>query len=146
MRKIVSVVLVSLVVGLASVAALTEEAKKAPATAGEAYMAYRAAFAKAKAGGAVARADGNGDLTDGIVMLRPRIALGKHWAFSPTLSVGGGDSDLVWEAAPEFVYTNDCCNLEFRFGYRTVNYEYEENNVELDFSIAGPMVGVGFAF
>jgi len=102
---------------------------------------------KAK-GGAFAQNSikGDGDLTDGIVMLRPRIALGRHWAFSPALSVGAGDSDLVWEAAPEFVYTNDCCNLEFRFGYRTVNYEYSENNVDLDFSIAGPMAGIGFAF
>jgi hypothetical protein len=86
------------------------------------------------------------DLVDGIVMLRPRIALGKHWAFSPTASVGAGDSDLVWELAPELVYTNDCCNLEFRFGYRTVNYEVEEGDVEADFSFAGPMAGIGFAF
>jgi len=86
------------------------------------------------------------DYIDGIVMLRPRIALGKHWAFSPTISAGGGDSDLVWEMAPELVYTNDCCNLEVRFGYRSVNYEIEENNVELDVSFAGPMIGLGFAF
>jgi len=88
------------------------------------------------------------DLIDGIVMLRPRFAFGKgeHWAFSPTASVGTGDSDLVWELAPELVYTNDCCNLEFRFGYRTVNYEIEEGDVEADFSFQGPMVGLGFAF
>jgi len=85
-------------------------------------------------------------LVDGIVMLRPRIALGKNWAFSPTASIGAGDSDLVWELAPEFVYTNQCCNLEFRAGYRTVNYELEEGDIELDFSFAGPMVGIGFAF
>lgn len=91
-------------------------------------------------------ADADTDAVDGIVMLRPRIALGRHWAFSPTLSAGAGDSDLVWELAPEFIYTNDCCNLEFRFGYRTVNYEFEENNVDLDFSFAGPMAGIGFTF
>lgn len=90
--------------------------------------------------------NGDADLTDGIVLLRPRFALGKNWAFSPTMSVGSGDSDLVWEMAPEFVYTNDCCNLEFRFGYRSVNYEYEEDNVELDFAYSGPMAGIGFAF
>ncbi|MBP6383187.1 MAG: hypothetical protein KA321_10880, partial [Pseudomonadales bacterium] len=61
-------------------------------------------------------------------------------------SIGAGDSDLVWELAPELVYTNDCCNLEFRFGYRTVNYELEEGDIEADFSFAGPMVGLGFAF
>ena len=86
------------------------------------------------------------DLVDGIVMLRPRVALGRNWAFSPTASVGAGDSDLVWELAPELVYTNNCCNLEVRFGYRTVNYELEEGDMEADFSFAGPMVGLGFAF
>lgn len=88
------------------------------------------------------------DLVDGIVMLRPRFAFGQgeHWAFSPTASIGAGDSDLVWELAPELVYTNDCCNLEFRFGYRTVNYEIEEGDIEADFSFQGPMVGLGFAF
>ena len=88
------------------------------------------------------------DLIDGILMLRPRFAFGKgeHWAFSPTASIGAGDSDLVWELAPELVYTNDCCNLEFRFGYRTVNYEIEEGDIEADFSFQGPMVGLGFAF
>lgn len=86
------------------------------------------------------------DLVDGIVMLRPRVALGRNWAFSPTASVGAGDSDLVWELAPELVYTNNCCNLEVRFGYRTVNYELEEGDIEADFSFAGPMVGLGFAF
>ena len=86
------------------------------------------------------------DLVDGIVMLRPRVALGRNWAFSPTASIGAGDSDLVWELAPELVYTNNCCNLEFRFGYRTVNYEIEEGDAEADFSFQGPMVGLGFAF
>ena len=86
------------------------------------------------------------DLVDGIVMLRPRVALGRNWAFSPTASVGAGDSDLVWELAPELVYTNNCCNLEVRFGYRTVNYELEEGDIEADFSFAGPMIGLGFAF
>jgi hypothetical protein len=101
--------------------------------------------AKVKHGGG-GSIKGDDDLVDGIVMLRPRIALGKNWAFSPTASVGAGDSDLVWELAPEIVYTNNCCNLEFRVGYRTVNYEVEEGNVKLDYSYSGPMAGIGFAF
>lgn len=101
---------------------------------------------EADAKGGAGSVNGDADLTDGMVMVRPRIALGKHWAFNPTWAVGGGDSDLVWEAAPEFVYTNDCCNLEFRVGYRVVNYEYEEDSVELDYSYSGPMVGIGISF
>ena len=102
--------------------------------------------AKVKGRGQSGSTKADDDLVDGIVMLRPRVALGKNWAFSPTASVGAGDSDLVWEMAPELVYTNNCCNLEVRFGYRSVNYEVEENNVEADFSFQGPMVGLGFAF
>jgi len=90
--------------------------------------------------------ESNKDIIDGIVMLRPRIALSRYWSFSPTLSAGAGDSDLVWEMAPELVYTNDCCNLEFRFGYRSLNYKFEDGDEEVDLSTAGPIVGVGFAF
>lgn len=91
-------------------------------------------------------AEGDSDLVDGIFMMRPRLAMGKNWAFSPTWAIGAGDSDLTYEIAPEFVYTNHCCNLEVRFGYRAVSYEYEENDVELDFSYSGPMIGLGMAF
>ena len=97
-------------------------------------------------GGPGGSISGDTDLTDGIVMLRPRFAITRYWSFSPTMAIGGGDSDKVYELAPELVWTNDCCNLEVRFGYRKVAYEYEENNVKLDFSFAGPMIGVGFAF
>lgn len=90
--------------------------------------------------------EANNDIVDGMVMLRPRIALSRYWAFSPTLSAGAGDSDLVWEMAPELVYTNDCCNLEIRFGYRSLNYKFEEGDEEVDLSTAGPILGFGFAF
>ena len=85
-----------------------------------------------------------GEAAAGVVMLRPRLALSKYWTFSPTLSVGAGDSDLVWEMAPAFVY--DCCGTEFRFGYRNLNYDLENGNDSADISISGPVIGVGFAF
>ncbi|MBK6289432.1 MAG: hypothetical protein IPJ33_05090 [Gammaproteobacteria bacterium] len=92
----------------------------------------------------VGEVDGSSTQYDGVVMLRPRLALSKYWTFSPTLSVGAGDSDLVWEMAPEFVY--DCCGTEFRFGYRNLNYDLENGNDSADISISGPVIGVGFAF
>jgi hypothetical protein len=91
-------------------------------------------------------ADGDADLVDGILMMRPRFYLGNGWAFNPTWAIGGGDSDLTYELAPEFVWMNECCGFEVRIGYRTVHYEYEEDNIELDFDYSGPMVGVGFKF
>ncbi|MBK7519593.1 MAG: hypothetical protein IPI75_05515 [Gammaproteobacteria bacterium] len=81
---------------------------------------------------------------DGMVMLRPHLALGKNWSFSPTLSVGAGDSDLVWELSPQFEYA--WCNYELRLGYRNLNYDLEDGNRSLDLTIHGPMVGFGFKF
>ncbi|MFZ1296184.1 MAG: hypothetical protein WAR81_18415, partial [Pseudomonadales bacterium] len=92
----------------------------------------------------VGEVDGSSTQYDGVVMLRPRLALSKYWTFSPTLSVGAGDSDLVWEMAPEFVY--DCCGTEFRFGSRNLNYDLENGHDSADISISGPVIGVGFAF
>ena len=81
---------------------------------------------------------------DGMLMLRPRFRISGYWYFSPTMSVGAGDSDLVWEMAPEVVY--EYCDTEFRIGYRSLNYDLEKGNDSLDFSMRGPVIGVGFKF
>jgi hypothetical protein len=81
---------------------------------------------------------------DGVVVLRPRLMFGKHWYFSPTMSVGAGDSDLTWELSPQFVY--DYCGTEIRFGYRSLNYDLENGDGSLELAMEGPMIGVGFAF
>jgi hypothetical protein len=81
---------------------------------------------------------------DGIIALRPRLSLTKYWFFSPTMSVGAGDSDLTWELSPQFVYDN--CGTEIRFGYRTLNYDFEKGDDSVDLNTHGPMIGVGFRF
>jgi hypothetical protein len=88
--------------------------------------------------------DADNNIYDGIVALRPRLALSQYWYFSPTLSVGAGDSDLTWEVSPQFVYA--CCGFDIRFGYRSLNYEFEKGSDSLDLTTSGPMLGVGFAF
>lgn len=86
----------------------------------------------------------NNTTYDGIIALRPRVAFGEHWSFSPTLSVGAGDSDLTWELSPQFVYSY--CDYEIRFGYRNLNYDTDKGNAKIDVSYRGPLIGFGWRF
>ena len=82
---------------------------------------------------------------DGILALRPRLALSRNWTFSPTMSIGAGDSDLTWELSPQFVY--DCaCGFDVRVGYRNLNYDFEKGSDSVDMTIKGPVIGFGFSF
>ena len=56
----------------------------------------------------VGQRDADNTIYDGILALRPRLALSKNWWFSPTMSIGAGDSDLTWELSPQFVYDCAC--------------------------------------
>jgi len=89
--------------------------------------------------------DAENTIYDGILALRPRLALSKYWSFSPTMSIGAGDSDLTWELSPQFVY--DCaCGFDVRVGYRNLNYDFEKGSDSLDLTIKGPVIGFGFSF
>ena len=93
----------------------------------------------------VGQRNADNTIYDGILALRPRLALSKYWSFSPTLSVGAGDSDLTWELSPQFVY--DCaCGFDVRVGYRNLNYDFEKGSDSLDLTIKGPVIGFGFSF
>ena len=93
----------------------------------------------------VGQRDADNTIYDGILALRPRLALSKNWWFSPTMSIGAGDSDLTWELSPQFVY--DCaCGWDVRLGYRNLNYDFEKGSDSLDLTIKGPVIGVGFSF
>ena len=83
-------------------------------------------------------------LYDGILMLRPRYTLSEKWAFLLSASVGKGDSELTWQVFPELIY--DTGELEVRFGYRDLYYDVEEEDIELDLSMRGVLVGVGWRF
>ena len=93
----------------------------------------------------VGQRDADNTIYDGILALRPRLALSKNWWFSPTMSIGAGDSDLTWELSPQFVY--DCaCGWDVRMGYRNLNYDFEKGSDSMDLTIKGPVIGVGFSF
>jgi len=90
-------------------------------------------------------ADYNASSTDGILMLRPRSQLTEKLFFNPTVSIGAGDADLVYELQPEFQYFfNETVDL--RVGYRRIHYEFDDGDNELDVDFSGFLVGVGFNF
>ena len=93
----------------------------------------------------VGQRDADNNVYDGILALRPRLALSRNWTFSPTMTIGAGDSDLTWELSPQFVYDCDC-GFDVRVGYRNLNYDFEKGSDSMDLTIKGPVIGVGFSF
>lgn len=93
----------------------------------------------------VGERSGGADLVDAIITLRPRFVINERWSFSPTLSIGTGDTDVVWEMAPQFLYTYSE-TLDMRIGYRNLNYNFKDGSDEVDISIAGPIIGLGIRF
>ncbi len=84
------------------------------------------------------------EVFDAIVMVRPRVVLSENWTLMPSASIGTGDSDLTWELFPEIIYHPG--DLNFRLGYRDLNYEFEQGDLEVDIQMPGLVVGVGFVF
>ena len=100
----------------------------------------------------VGTASRDSDATDPIFVVRPSIPLFpskiKGLRFNPTLAIGGGgDSEVVWELFPQIQY-HFTDNIAMRLGYRTVGYEFDGdgNDNELDFRLAGLIVGLGGTF
>jgi hypothetical protein len=89
---------------------------------------------------------------DGIIVLRPSIPVFPSkingLRFNPTLAIGAGDSDLVYELQPQFQY-QITESVSARLGYRTVGYklkgEHNEDN-EMNIRMAGLIAGVGVTF
>lgn len=85
-------------------------------------------------------------ISDAILVLRPNFHLIGKLRFNPTLSIGAGDSDLVWELQPQFQY-DFTPHIGARVGYRRLQYKYTtSNDAELNIAFSGPMLGVSFLF
>ena len=95
---------------------------------------------------------GEDSRVDGILVLRPSIPILPSkidgLCFNPTLAIGAGDSDLVYELFPQIQY-QITEHVVTRLGYRTVGYKLKgdknEDN-ELNVNLAGLIVGVGVTF
>ena len=98
------------------------------------------------AGGGKSSSDN--DVTDPMFYVLPSVPVFPSkidgLRFNPVLGIGGGgDSDLVYELFPQFQY-NFTDLVAARFGYRNVGYKFKgEGDNELNFNMAGLMVGLG---
>jgi hypothetical protein len=85
-------------------------------------------------------------IVDAVFILRPSWQFSQHWLFNPTVSVGGGDSQLTYQLQPQFQYQFNS-TWEMRFGYRRLSYNVNSdrgNNLDIRFS--GPLIGFGATF
>lgn len=89
---------------------------------------------------------------DGLLVLRPNIPILPSkidgLVFNPTLAIGAGDSELVYELFPQIQY-QITEHVAARLGYRTVGYKIEgEHNDENEANVrmAGLLVGIGVTF
>lgn len=89
---------------------------------------------------------------DAILVVRPSMPVFpskiEGLRFNPTIAIGGGDSDLVYELQPQFQY-QITENIAARLGYRTVGYKLKGNkneDNEVNINLAGLIAGIGFTF
>lgn len=97
---------------------------------------------------------------DGILVVRPSIPVFPSkisgLRFNPTLGIGGGDSDLVYELQPQLQY-QITEYVAARLGYRTVGYHIKGDNAkredlnlteddELNIAFSGLIAGLGVTF
>jgi len=90
-------------------------------------------------------ADNTADLVDAIVMLRPSMPLKfltEKLRLSSTLSIGVGESDVVWELQPELQY-QFTERFAGRAGYRRVQYKFSAGPADVDAGLQGFLVGCG---
>jgi len=74
-------------------------------------------------------------------------ALSDKWRLTLTGNVGGFGigSDLTWEAVATFRYALNP-TTDLGIGYRYLNINYDKSNFEFDGTMAGPVIGVAWAF
>jgi hypothetical protein len=69
----------------------------------------------------------------------------KRWSVMGYADIGGGGSDLAWEAAVGAAFA--CTKVvSVDFGYRYLSIDYTHDKFQLDTAMAGPYFGVGFHF
>lgn len=69
----------------------------------------------------------------------------KRWTVMGFADIGGGGSDLAWEAAAGAAFA--CTKVvSVDFGYRYLSIDYTHDKFQLDTAMAGPYFGVGFHF
>lgn len=85
-----------------------------------------------------------GNVWDGLVGLRGKTGLSDKWYLTYYADVGAGDSDLTWQAAAGLNYRFE--KVDATFGYRYLDWEFDDTAGLSDLTVDGPYAGVRFAF
>ncbi len=89
--------------------------------------------------------EGDRNVIDGVLVLRPELKITDKLSFSSTISLGGGDSDFTMEAHPQLKY-QFLDNLVFRLGFRRLFYDIVGDVAEFEGGFQGLDFGVGVTF
>ncbi len=84
------------------------------------------------------------DVLDGVLAARARWPVGESFALSLYGDIGGGDSDLTWQANAMLGWQSGAWGLGA--GYRAIGYDIEEGGDELDLTLHGLFFGLDFRF
>lgn len=90
------------------------------------------------------RVEGSISNLDAIAGVRGVQPLADRWALSFVADIGGGDSDLTWQAGVTFDYRIN--NWDLSFGYRHLDWNIGNSDVVSDLSFSGPIIGAKFKF
>jgi hypothetical protein len=85
------------------------------------------------------------DFWDLMLVLRPSFPITERLFFNPTLAIGAGDSDLIYELQPQFEY-KFTDYIAGRIGYRRLYYDIKGDRGEFDGALHGLIVGLGVTF
>lgn len=84
------------------------------------------------------------DVWDAIIGLRGNISLGDRWFIPWGANVGGGDSDLTWQAMAGLAFKASSW-ADIALTYRYLTWEFDDKMVD-ELTISGPLLGVVFRF
>lgn len=88
--------------------------------------------------------DGSRDILDGFAAGRATWSFAPRWSLRVYGDVGAGDSDLTWQASAMLGY--HFTNWGLGFGYRILDYDFEDGSNDLDLAFEGLMYGVELRF
>lgn len=86
----------------------------------------------------------SGHVWDAIAGIRGKTELSNKWYLAYYLDAGAGDSEFTWQALGGLNYRFE--KVDAVFGYRHIDWEFDDNDTFDDLNMSGPYAGVKFRF
>jgi len=86
----------------------------------------------------------SGSVWDGIVGIRGQADLNDQWYLTYYADVGGGDSKRTWQMLVGVNYRFE--RVDAVFGYRYLDWDFDDSDAFDDLNLSGPFAGVKFRF